>query len=215
METTRGQERFFNSTRGKVVQHLRQGLRTVNELAEALELTDNAVRAHLAALERDGMVTQGELRRGVGKPAFTYDLTPAAEHLFPKAYGALMRQLLDVLGERLEGDTIEAALREVGRRVAGERRPADGNTRERLELATEVLGDLGGLAEAEPTDTGFVIHGCSCPLAAIVEGNPEACVLAEEMLSDLLGVPVRQVCDQGPPARCRFEVPAGQQSQAS
>ena len=91
--------RFLASTRGQVVILLRQGLATVDELATTLGLTDNAVRAHLAGLERDGLVVQAGVRRGGGKPAYTYAITADAEQLFPKAYGAILSVLLDVLGE--------------------------------------------------------------------------------------------------------------------
>src|SRR5262245_23764551 len=94
-------QRFFASTRGRVGALWRRGDRTVGDLAQALGLTDNAVRAHLAALERDGLVRQGGLRRGSGKPAYSYELTAEAERLFPKADGPLLRLVLDVLGERL------------------------------------------------------------------------------------------------------------------
>ena len=77
-------ERFFASTRGQVVALLRRGNRTVEELAQALGLTDNAVRAHLATLERDGLVRQAGLRGGPSKPAYAYALTPAAGRLFPR-----------------------------------------------------------------------------------------------------------------------------------
>ena len=60
MPLSRSDERFFASTRGQIVTLLRRALRTVDELAGELGLTDNAIRAHLAALERDGLVTQGE-----------------------------------------------------------------------------------------------------------------------------------------------------------
>lgn len=208
MVINRGDERFFASTRGRVVTLLRRGHRTVDELAQALAVTDNAIRTHLVALERDGFVTQGESRRGGGKPAFTYQLTPEAERLFPKAYGVLLQQLLDVLGERLPHDVIADALREVGHRLAAGHSPATGDLRERVEQALVLLGDLGGLAEADVSEDRVLIEGYSCPLAAAVEGNADACLLAETLLSDLLGVPVRQVCDQGPPPRCRFEIPA-------
>src|SRR5207249_6425780 len=65
MPRTRWDERFFASTRGRIVQLLRRATSTVDELAEALGLTDNAVRAHLAILERDGLVQQKGVRRGV------------------------------------------------------------------------------------------------------------------------------------------------------
>jgi predicted ArsR family transcriptional regulator len=208
MSSTQRDERFFASTRGQVVTLLRRGPRTVDELAVALGLTDNAVRSHLAALERDGIVKQGGVRRGGGKPSFTYELALEAERLFPKAYGVLLHQLLGVLAERIPADVLDEALREVGHRVAAGQATPSGDLRRRVERAIELLGDMGGLADAEESDGGFVIQGCSCPLAAAVEGNPDACLLAETLLADVIGAPVRQVCDQGPPPRCRFEVTA-------
>src|SRR5215210_6570710 len=102
---------------------LRRSGRTVEELARPLGLTDNGVRAHLAMLERDGLVRQrGSVRRGSGggKPAYVYELTPEAEDLFPKAYEPVLRRLLDVLSERLGPEESEALLRSVGRLLAEE-----------------------------------------------------------------------------------------------
>ena len=205
MSLTRWDERFFASTRGQVVALLRRGLGTVEDLAQALELTDNAVRAHLTALERDGLVAQRGLRRGVGKPAYTYALTPDAERLFPKAYGALLHLMLDALAERLPPDALEALLRDVGHRLAEGHAPPSGDLQTRVEDAVGVLGELGGLADVEARDDGFVILGRSCPLAAAVDGHPETCLLAEALLADVIGVPVRQTCEPDLP-RCRFEV---------
>ena len=94
MKETRLGERFFESTRGRIVSLLRSQTRTVNELAAELEMTDNAVRAHLATLERDGLIRQSGVQRGHRKPHFAYELTPEAEHLFPKSYDVLFNVLL-------------------------------------------------------------------------------------------------------------------------
>src|SRR5881396_1831075 len=83
-------ERLFKSTRGKILDLLRTRERTVNELAAELRLTDNAVRAHHASLERDKLVSQAGMKPGVRKPHTTYALGPEAERLFPKAYGRLV-----------------------------------------------------------------------------------------------------------------------------
>ncbi len=83
MKPTKLDQRFLESTRGRIVRLLRGSSRTVEELATQLELTDNAVRAHLTTLERDGLVRQSGVRRGARKPHFTYSLTPEAEKLFP------------------------------------------------------------------------------------------------------------------------------------
>jgi predicted ArsR family transcriptional regulator len=208
MPLSRSDERFFASTRGQIVTLLRRARRTVDEMASELGLTDNAIRAHLATLERDGLVTQAEPRRGAGKPAFTYELTPEADRLFPNAYGVLLRQLLEVLSDQLPRDAVIAALREVGHRMAQERGAASGPLPQRVQEALAVLADLGGLAEAEDQGDGYVIRGHSCPLAVAVGGSADTCMLAESLLTDIVGLPVRQTCDTGPPPRCRFEVDA-------
>ncbi len=207
----RWDRRFFESTRGQIVTLLRRSGRTVDELAEAVGLTDNGVRAHLATLERDGIVRQrGTVSRGAGggKPAYVYELTPEAEDLFPKAYGPVLRRLLDVMVERLGPEETEALLRAVGRRMADERTvPAD-DVRARLEVAVGVLGELGGLAELEERDGIILIRGYSCPLAAVTPDHPEVCRMAETLLTELVGVPVHEHCDRSENPRCCFEVVA-------
>src|SRR6266513_3529280 len=201
---------FFASTRGQIITLLRRSSRTVDELAQALELTHTAVRAHLAALERDGLVNQRSERRGSGKPSSVYDLTPAAEYLFPKSYGQLLDQLLDVLGEHIPADEVETLLREAGRRLAAEWKIPHGELRVRLEAAVEVLNELGGLMEqeaAKETGEALCIRGYRCPFAAVVREHPEVCRLAETLLSDLVGVPVQEHCERTGSVPCRFVVP--------
>src|SRR5215468_5260349 len=117
MKETKLGERFFDSTRGRIVSLLRGESRTVNELAEELDLTDNAVRAHLLTLERDGLVKQGGTQRGHRKPHFAYELTTEAESLFPKSYDTVLKALLSVLKERMTSETLGDVLREVGQEV--------------------------------------------------------------------------------------------------
>lgn len=206
--TTKWDERFLASTRGQVASLLRQEQKTIDDLAQELYLTDNAVRVHIAALERDGLVAQGESRKGGGKPSFTYRLTPDAERLFPKSYGLWLSQLLAVLADRLSEEDVSDALREVGHRVAADQSSLDGDLRAKVEQAIQLLTDLGGAARIEETCSGFAIQGYNCPLSAAVEGSANACTLAESLLSDLLGVPVCQECDPGPPPKCRFVLSA-------
>jgi predicted ArsR family transcriptional regulator len=202
-------QRFFQSTRGRIVTLLRRSKSTVEDLARALDLTDNGVRAHLAVLERDGIVVQrGSLRRtsGGGKPAYVYELTQEGEELFPKAYEPTLGRLLDVLCERLGPEESEALLRSVGRRLAEEHsRWADG-AHARLEMAVEVLNELGGLAELEERDGALVIQGYSCPLGGVTPEHPEVCRMAEALVAEVAGVSVQEHCERGERPRCCFEV---------
>ena len=206
---TNWEEKFFESTRGRMVTLLRRSGRTVEELARGLALTDNGIRAHLAVLERDAIVRQrGSVRRGSGggKPAYVYELTPEAEDLFPKAYAPALGRLLDVLAERLGLEESEALLRSVGRRLVEDKTVPTHGTRERLEAAAGVLNELGGLAELEERDGAFVIQGYSCPLAAVTPDHPEVCGLAEALVAEVAGVPVHERCDRSERPRCCFEV---------
>ncbi len=202
-------KRFFASTRGRIIALLRSSSRTVSELAGALDLTDNAVRAHLAALERDGLVQHSGTRRGLRKPHYTYALTPEAEYLFPKAYGELLDQLLAVLAERLPAKSREDILREVGRRLAASLLSGEPEAlalERRLDMVIEVFGELGGLAVIEKHNGHLLVHGDSCPLAAVSGTHPEVCRLAEALVVEIVKVPVQERCSRNGMPRCRFEI---------
>jgi predicted ArsR family transcriptional regulator len=198
--------RFFASTRGKILTLLRRTSQTVEELAQELELTDNAVRAHLLVLERDGLVQQSGRRRSSSKPASVYNLTPTAEELFSKAYGPVLRQLLQELNERMTAEEVEALLRSTGRHLAATWPIPLGEVHTRLERAVDALNELGGLAELERRDGIYVIQGYSCPLATVVPGHPEVCRLAASLLTELVGMPVQEQCDRGEKVSCCFVV---------
>lgn len=195
-------ERFFSTTRGQVLGILWRAPRTVDELARALGLTRNTIRSHLSTLERDGLVQ----RRGIGKPSSLFELTPAAERLFPKAYAPVLRQLLDVLAEQLPPGGLDEVLHEVGRRMANEEGLPEADLAERVARALAMLDQLGGMTTAEMCDSTVLIHSYSCPLVANVPTHPELCRMTEVLPGQVMGVPVRERCDRSDPPRCCFEV---------
>ena len=205
---TKLDKRFFDSSRGRIVTLLRGSARTVNELAEELDLTDNAVRAHLLSLERDGLIRQGGVQRGTRKPHFTYELTSEAESLFPKAYDALLNQLISTLKGRLTPAALHEVLREVGRSLAAnahsDRTKDDLETR--ISKALKALEAMGGAAQAEKNGDTVVIKSGSCPLATAVAEHPEVCQLTEALLAEIIGKKVRERCDRDGPPRCTFEI---------
>lgn len=200
-------KRFFESTRGQIVSILRSAPCTVEDLAAKLNLTDNAVRAHLATLERDGLVRQSGLRRGPRKPHFTYVLTDEADKVFPKAYDALLNQLIAVLKTRLSPPELETALREVGRAMAATA-PAGQNAdlETRVQSALKVLEAIGGAAEIVKQEDKLMIQSNSCPLAAAVAVHPEVCQLAESLVAEIVKAPVHEQCDRSGRPKCRFEI---------
>jgi predicted ArsR family transcriptional regulator len=200
--------RLFKSTRGKILALLRTRERTVNELAAELRLTDNAVRAHLASLERDRLVTQSGLKPGIRKPHATYALGPEAEQLFPKAYGRLVSLLMSIFSRRVKPRTLRSGMRTAGSILAREHLPElRGKTRQqRIDVALRVLQELGGAATFREEDGKHFIYGNGCPIAAATANHPEACLLAESLLTEIIGSPVKEHCIRGSAPACRFNV---------
>jgi predicted ArsR family transcriptional regulator len=201
--------RFFPSTPGRIVTLLRRASRTVDDLAQALDLTDNAIRAHLVALERDGLVQPHGTRRSGGKPAVTYRLTPEAESLFPRAYAQILRAVLGCLAERHGQAEVETVLQTVGRQLASslDARRQGESLDDRIERLRQVWEELGGLAEVHREGDRLLLQEISCPWKDIVVAQPEACQLAVALLQSALETPaVRGRHDRDPEPRCSFEI---------
>ena len=203
--------RFLETTRGQIVSLLRKSAATVEELAQAVGLTDNAIRSHLATLERDGLIRQDGVRRvpGAGKPATVYEIHPEAEPLFSRAYAPVLAALLDELAEQLPSERSDDLMRAVGRRLASAvGRPPAGDLGGRVDAAVALLNSLGGAAQVDRSEGKFVIRGCGgCPLSSATSRRPELCRALESLLTEYVGAPVEECCDRGERPRCHFEIP--------
>jgi len=203
------QRQFGGSTRGRIVALLRRGERSVEELAQALALTDNAVRAQISTLERDGIVGATGLRRdgSVGKPATLYGVVPETAPLFSSAYAPVLAALLSELGERLSPRQLDSALRAAGRRLA-QAMPATASFAERARAGASLLGQLGADADLVRTGLGYEIRGHGCVLSEAVTACPATCKAIEALLSEVTGADVQERCDRVGSPNCRFLVRA-------
>lgn len=198
---------FIATPRFRVLDAVRRGLRTVNDLAAQLRVTDNAVRGHLAALERDGLVrVTGVVRSGVaGKPAAEYEVTPAAELSLSRAYAPALEALVEALASRLEPRALRAALKDAGRRLApAVSRPA--SLAAGAAVARDLLTELGGSVQLELGRSDATLRGNGCPLAAAVARVPATCTIVESMLATTTGRHVEQRCEHGTRPRCAFRL---------
>ena len=209
MKSQKWRQRLLTSTRGQILALLQTENRTVTELAVALKLTTNAVRAHLLSLERDALVQQQGTRPGRRKPHVAYGLSAESEHVFPKAYGPLLNHFVTVISRRLTPRTLRATMREIGAALAADQpNRLEGLSRvQRIEAAVKVLNDLGGSARFDESAGKLFIYGREgCPLAAVTDKHPEACLIIESLLSTITGAPTKKCCEYGETPRCCFEL---------
>lgn len=193
-------------TRRRIIDLLRRSPLTASEIATRCGLTHNAVRGHLSALQRDGLVREGGFRPSGTRPAVLYEIIPRADAMLSKAYIPFVAQLLRVLGEQMSQHELDTLMRTVGQRLGAEWPRLQGDLRQRVEAASLLLEELGALTEIESWDGGFILRGYSCLLGEAVHGRPEVCRAVESLLAHLLETPVKECCERGDHPRCCFEI---------
>lgn len=197
----------LKGTRGKILDLLRRSDLTANEIAARLELTHNAVRGHLAALQHEGLIHEGGSRRSGTRPAVVYALVPEAEAIFSRAYVPFVAHLVRVLQERLDQKELDKVMHQVGRGLASEWPRVNGDLSQRVQAAADLLEELGAVNEIERRNGGFVIRGYGCLLSQAVHRRREVCRAMESLLTELVEVPVRECCQRdGERPRCCFEI---------
>lgn len=198
-----------SAARLAVLESVRKGHRTVNALAFDLGVTDNAVRLHLAALERDRLVQRrGTLHSGrAGQPAAEYDLTTEGELALSRAYPPAFTALVGALSSRMEPRALRTLFADAGRRLAAETGPEpSGTLAQRVHACAALLDSLGGSTTVSASRREALITGTGCPLAAAVRAEPATCTMVEALLGKHAGVSATQECEHGEYPRCRFRV---------
>src|SRR3954470_6394293 len=181
MTDSKALEAVGHPLRLRILQHLSDDrTASVPELAEAAEAHENTVRAHVAVLERAGLIA-GEPRPadGPGRPGLQYRLTAPGARLDQDFLG-IAELLAAVVGRSgISRGELLAVGREWGRYLAG--RPG------RYDLRDHVPRILGGLGfEASVEADRVRLWGCPCP--AVAADRPELiCELTHGVLDGVLG----------------------------
>ena len=171
-------------------------------------LTDNAVRGHVAALSREGLVHDAGVQRDTGgKPARLYALTREGEELFPKAYALVLSSLIEEIARTEGRDRALALMRSVGRRMASGAETRD-DPEAGIAAARDALRSIGGDVTVTRTDHGWNVEGYACPFSAVTAEHAEVCEMARAMIEGITGLPVSECCRRGDKPRCAFTIEA-------
>src|SRR5919198_1349962 len=161
------------------------------QLAERLGLTAMAVRQHLYALQREGLVTAEERPVPIGRPAKFWRLTREADRLFPEAYAELSVALVDAMRDTFGDDGLNRVLvsrcarqrSEYAKRI----RPADPLEKRLKELA-RVRTEEGYMAEVRREGVGsYLLVENHCPICAAANACQGFCSTELELFRSVLG----------------------------
>lgn len=197
----------------------RDGPATPGSLAHELGVSRSAILQHLRALESAALVARSAERHGVGRPRHRYDLTDAAQALFPTDYAALAQSLLEALravGDEGLIDAVFSARRtqqaEAIRRRFIARHLDDAPLLERVRELAVIQDEQGYLCECRASaaddgalageiwprsiqidaDGGIRFREHNCAIFDVAREIPAACRAELELFRDVLGVDVER-----------------------
>jgi len=161
------------------------------QLAQRLGLTAMAVRQHLYALQREGLVASEERPVPIGRPAKFWRLTREADHLFPEAYAELSVALIDSVKDAFGQEGLERVLtsRCARQRVDyGKRIKRQHSLDRKLVELAKVRTEEGYMAEVRREDDGsFLLVENHCPICAAANACQGFCSTELDLFRSVLG----------------------------
>ena len=202
METTQQ-----SSTKKEILQHLmKQTQSTALALAEALEISPQAIRRHLKDLQGEGLITYKLATTGMGRPQHIYELTTQGRNCFPHSYDQFAVSFLDTFAETMGHDQVSQVLHKQWQRKAMHYRKllGTGSVQERMAHLVELRKAEGYMAEWYPDEQvktqnskfksdstleeveGYILIEHNCAISNVAESFPSICNLELEMFAAVL-----------------------------
>jgi predicted ArsR family transcriptional regulator len=192
MKTDKPAESNGHGTRRAIVQYLKQeGALDAETLAVHFNITAMAIRQHLYALQKEGLVTYQEEARPMGRPAKLWQLTPAADRFFPNGYAELTLSLIDSVKEAFGNAGLDRLLdvrtchqMDAYRAMIPHEEPLE----RKLELLATFRTQEGYMAEIQSLDDGsFLLIENHCPICAAATACTGLCARELEIFQTILG----------------------------
>jgi DeoR family suf operon transcriptional repressor len=180
------------STKQDILQHLlKTGQASAQDLADALEISPQAIRRHLKDLETEGLIIHRQVQAGMGRPQHVYELSQEGRDRFPSRYGEFAVDFLDTLTETLGYEQASSVLRKHWERKAKEYRErlSEGSLRDRVAKLVELRKAEGYMAEWYPvqeSDCQFILTEHNCAISHVASSFPSVCGHELEMFAAAL-----------------------------
>ena len=179
-------------TKRLLIEILKQeGALDAQTLAARLSVSGMAIRQHLYALQKEGLVTYKEELRPQGRPAKMWQLTPQADCFFPNGYADLTLSLINSMLEAF-GDRGLEKLLDVRTKQQKESYQAEiaqkSSLKKRIEALAELRTKEGYMAEIErKKDGSWLLIENHCPICVAAAACTGLCARELELFQTVLG----------------------------
>ena len=177
----------------KALLHNPLGL-SMDQLAQELSISRNAVNQHLASLEKQRYVESVLQSSTGGRPGRVYKLSPAGLELFPRHYSLFSRLLLQLVQQKLGDETLRECLAGLGEQLSQEYKDRvlkRGTLNAQIEEVKLIMYELGYETELEQNQANpLEIVASTCVFHALAKECTEVCELDLSLISSLLDAKV-------------------------
>ncbi len=198
------------STRDVILDAIKQANEaTVEDLAQAADVSPVTVRHHLNSLQAVGLLEARSVRRKVGRPYYVYRLSNKGHELFPQRYVRLSNLLIEELKDQFPAERVTELFGNVVERVVAEHRMtlSGMSFEEKLDYLMELLAEEGFLASWELSDGGYHLTEYSCPYYSLGQQHSEVCEIDKQLMIKVLDTQVNQhSCMLDGDASCQFTI---------
>lgn len=192
----------------RVLELLRDGPQTAQQLAEDLGLDTSSVRRHLETLRIRGLISAEDKIQGPGRPKRRYDLTENGWESFPRDYAFLLRAVLARIESRHGREAVLEAFDDIAQKIAQGVAGKDMPTR--LESLERIYNDLGFEATVEREGGALFVVQRNCPFLKAAKDDPHGlceCLDERIMQNALPGAKIRLEQSMATGASfCRHEI---------
>lgn len=177
---------------GRILNRLKtHGEQCVKDIAQALDLTPEAVRQQVAKLHADGLVADTpSAPRGRGRPTQVWRLTKAGHARFGDSHAEMTVQMIGAIRATLGEEGVD---RVIGVREAAMREQYQAAMRGvsslkgRIDKLVEIRRQEGYMAEARRDGTSYLFVENHCPICAAAKACLNFCRSELTLFRDVLG----------------------------
>jgi predicted ArsR family transcriptional regulator len=181
---------------------------SIDAIAEKLNISRNAVKQHMAALETKQLIKAGKFNLTKGRPSRSYVLTEQGINHFTKQYSWFCNLLITELKEEMGSEALVALLQRLGAKIANSLVPQFTNqtAAEKTHTLSIILQNLGYQAEVSEQEGEMTISAINCVFHDLAQEHGELCEFDRALIRTLLDNPVEQTeCMAKQGCACRFK----------
>lgn len=175
---------------------------SVDGLTKILSITANAVRQHLASLEKERFVARTGEVRATGRPQHLFSLTERGREAFPRQYRQLAEGLIQEVGSSIGEEALRTVMQRMGKATGAQLQK--GGKAATIAQTAAAMKLQGYEAAVDPGNANQIVAH-NCVFHRLAEKFPSVCDYDLALMSSATGKKVEHLeCMVRGGHTCRF-----------